>query len=160
MHFGRHLRAVRGLRRGALRLRIAPVALAALVTLTIVVASTSPASAYCSGLSCLPRSGYTLDETYNCGFIDYGEICFYPGWLNRDGPHHTWGFGSATYNGAGDADVYVASKFDSGTTAFFGHGTNLARACYEGNCNDQNSAFINHVVYPLTRHTVIGHGLG
>ena len=118
----------------------------------------SPASAICQGSGCLPGLGYTLDRYYGCGLIN-NDACYYDGTRSRAaGILHTWGYSSAIYNGSGSVRVFT----DVGTinTSVFGAGgTNLARACYYNNCNDQT--FFNWVAGVGNNsgyaHTITGH---
>jgi hypothetical protein len=111
----------------------------------------------------LPGSGYTFDVTWNCGAIqtDSGEYCYYNGTLSWSAAtKHTWGWGSAAYNGTGTTWVCVEAQFDSGADSFGGCGTNLARSCYFANCNDQDSVYLRMNVqnHGANAHTIWGHG--
>ncbi|ADB49719.1 hypothetical protein Cwoe_1290 [Conexibacter woesei DSM 14684] len=88
------------------------------------------ASADCrtGGSGCLPGAGYTIDSNWNCT-IGPGTGCGSPA------GSQTWGWGSAAFNAGGSATVCVY-----GGSAFGGCGTNIARACYYGTCDDQNTA--------------------
>lgn len=73
----------------------------------VVLSAVSGAGAQCQGSGCLPGGGYSYDRHWNCGLI-YGQIqsCFYPGVLGRpSGQTHTWGWGSADYDGGGTVRV-------------------------------------------------------
>lgn len=107
------------------------------------------------GTSCLPGSGYTFDDIWNCGAISFGEDCFYDG-VKAIGSatFRMWGWGSASYSGMGNTTVCV-----QGGSQFAGCGQNLARACALASCNAQVS--INMALWvenaPGT-HTIHGHG--
>lgn len=128
-----------------------------LTAVILMLGHPAPAAAYCEGTGCLPGSGYTFDKTYECGLIYERAIqeCWYPGVLGEPpGERHTWGWGSADYDGSGTVPVIVLGEL------FFGHGNNLARACYANNCDDQN-IYSLHILVGHTesgaRHTIIGH---
>jgi hypothetical protein len=132
---------------------------ASLATLLFVLAgSHTTASADCTtgGPGCLPASGYTFDRIWNCGAINTA-LCYYDGTtsVGSANPQH-WGWGSASYDGAGDVFVCI-----HGSTFFVGCGVDLARACFSANCDDQDAA-----TFPLSvrnqsgvSHTISGHGM-
>jgi hypothetical protein len=118
----------------------------------------SHASAFCQGLGCLPGSGYTVDRTWDCGQIHSEVNCFYNGVTSRaSAGEHTWGFGSAAYNGEGSTTVRLDAS--TSTFSFFGGaGTNLIRACFNDNCDDQDSTMMDELVGNSGFHTIFGHG--
>jgi hypothetical protein len=133
---------------------------ALLLAAGICIAIATSAFASCSGTSCLPGSGYTLDSQWDCGTIDStsGDACYANGTLAwGNAVTHTWGWGSADYDGAGSTWVCIQAEGGS----FGSCGTNLARACFNTNCNDQSSSSFRLYVENYdggTRHTVYGHG--
>lgn len=116
------------------------------------------ARAFCQGSGCLPGSGYTLDEAWNCGQIHSEVNCYYNGVTSLGSAiTHTWGFGSASYSGEGNDDV----RIDAHTlelSYFGGWGTNLSRACFNDNCNDQDAILMYEDVGNAGFHTISGHG--
>jgi hypothetical protein len=106
--------------------------------------------------TCLPGSGYTLDQTWSCGLLNSGRACFSPGTrVIENANRHTWSWGSADYDGQGSIQVFI-------TAASFGaSGTNLTRACYFSSCNDQDSEFsviwMSHYTPSGAQHTIHGH---
>jgi hypothetical protein len=157
--------AARGDRRRALRWLACLGALAAVVAaLAANGALTGTASADCTqgGSGCLPQGGgYTYDSgSWNCGPINTqdGTNCWANGTTVADnGVRHTYGWASAAYNGSGTTTV--CAGFQNG--AAFGCGTNLARICYQANCNDQDSTSVRVSVQNWSPggifHTVWGH---
>jgi len=124
----------------------------------LVCLTAGPAAADCTtgGSSCLPGTGYTLDDTWNCGAIAAPTVCYFNSQTNAgSATSRTWGWGSAAYNGTGN--VYVCIN---GGSYFYACGTNLARACYQANCNAQGSnSFLMWVENPSSpAHTIFGHG--
>jgi len=140
----------------ALRLLAIALALAA-IGLTSAPGGASAALG-CSGVSCLPGSGYTVDRTWDCGQIHSETLCFYNGVTSRGSAIlHTWGWGSAAYNGEGSVSVLLDASIS--TLSFFGGaGTNLIRACYNENCNDQEAQLMHMDVSNTGFHTIFGHG--
>jgi len=134
------------------------IACAALLCALSLAFTPSRAHAFCSGLGCLPGTGYTIDRTWDCGQIHSETLCWFNGVTSRaSATQHTWGFGSAAYNGEGS--VSVAIEATTGTIDPFGSsGTNLARACFENNCNDQESTSLYENVSNSGFHTIFGHG--
>jgi hypothetical protein len=112
----------------------------------------------CQGNSCLPTTGYTIDETWNCGQIHSEVSCYFREVTTlRSATLHTWGFGSASYNGEGSVSVTI----EAGTpelSYFGGTGTNLMRSCYELGCADQDSISMHEQVSNGGFHTIFGHG--
>lgn len=118
----------------------------------------SRASAFCQGLGCLPGSGYTFERVWDCGQIHSETICFYNGVTSRgSATAHTWGWGSAAYNGEGSVTVLLDASIST-FSYFGGAGTNLIRACYNDNCNDQESVLMDMDVANTGFHTIFGHG--
>lgn len=120
------------------------------------------ATAQCEGSDCLPGGGYTYEDTWNCGPIYAQQACYQPGNCLSSicGDNHSFGFGSADYDGGGRIAVGISAPCVSGCSGTFDAvGINLARACARSNCND---------VAPLrkmfvaqgdnNRHTVKGRG--
>lgn len=139
-------------------LPVAMIAAALAVVLAVLAAGhVQPASANCQGSGCLPGSGYTFDRTWDCGVIGPVVRCWYNATTSESSAtQHTWGFGSAAYNGAGSVYVCVGTA----PNYFIDCGTNLARGCYDSNCNDQDFIWFKEWVYQNTgSHTVWGHGL-
>jgi hypothetical protein len=122
--------------------------------------SATPAGAACGGYSCLPGSGYTFDQTWGCGVIPANGTCYAPGVTSRSNAEaHTYGYGSAIYNGSGNPVICVAAIIQGGTYVPFGWcGNSLARACYLDSCNDVGTATNMTVAPQNTAHTVSGHG--
>ena len=57
----------------------------------LALTTAGPAKAVCQGNGCLPGSGYTLSETWNCGVLATYTGCYYPGTTNiNNGITHTW----------------------------------------------------------------------
>ena len=119
---------------------------------------------------CLPGAGFTFDERWNCGLIHTGQFCYSPG--NCLGAscaaRHTYGWGSADYDGGGSAFVTVGpfcvESFCGSEDSFFGSDWGLVRACRFGTCVDQNyGRFVMYVQWSSSgsttaRHTILGHG--
>jgi len=132
---------------------------AASLAVLLFCCSTGPASADCTtgGSSCLPGTGYILDDTWDCGAISSVTDCYFNGVTSPGSAiSRYWGWGSAAYNGTGDAWVCI-----NGGTYFYACSTNLARACFNGsNCNAQRTADFPMYVENFTgTHTIYGHGL-
>jgi hypothetical protein len=138
--------------------------------LTVVLAasavgiSAQNAVAQCNGASCLPGSGYTWDNYWNCGLIYSGQWCYQPG--NCLGvscaDRHTFGWGSADYDGSGTIFVYIGLSGGSAPRAALGGGYGLARTCWRNDCNDQDAYTMYGLVSwqkagSTARHTIIGH---
>lgn len=110
----------------------------------------------------LPGSGYTFDQYWNCGLIYSSQLCWYPGVLGYNSSYnHSWGPGSADYDGSGSPRVSIAGG--TGSYTYFGaDGARLARACYSYTCNDQDSVqmgmSVTHFAGGSIRHTINGHG--
>ena len=132
-------------------------AVLAIAFATLAGSHVDSASANCQGSGCLPGSGYTFDQQWNCGVIGPVVRCWYNATTSESAAtSHTWGFGSAAYNGSGS--VYVCTG--TSPNYFIDCGTNLARGCYDSNCNDQGFIWFKEWVYQNTgSHTVWGHGL-
>lgn len=141
-------------------------ALIALVALLTVVSWPADARAQCNGQSCLPGSGYTFDVNWNCGLI-YGsnsgalQKCWEPGNCISGGGapacahQHTFGWGSADYDGGGGVFVYI----QTGNYSWGSVDWNLARACALSSCNDTTASSYLQVYHNGTgRHTIYGHG--
>lgn len=123
----------------------------AAITFTTGLAESASAACTTGGLGCLPGSGYTSgrETIWNCGSIAAGVDCNSPS-------RESFGWGSAAYNGGG-ANVSVCVY---GGSWFSGCGTNLIRACFYDNCNDQNSQTMSMIVENFSGSYVIyGHGL-
>lgn len=127
-----------------------------LTALLLCLCSGSASACISGGAGCLPGTGYTYDNVWNCGTITVGDDCYSTGVLNtRTGARFdNWGWGSASYGGSGN--LYVCVE----TGSFGGCGTNLARACYQANCNAQTLVDMYLWVENTERssHTVSGHG--
>jgi len=143
-----------------LKVCLALVTAIAAVALAAAAAAPKASAAFgCSGTGCLPGSGYTFDRTWNCGLF-YGyptQDCWYPGVLGPPpSSKHTWGWGSADYDGVGHFDVAISAP-----GGFFGRSDRLARACFFSSCNDQGGtlldAFVRHYAGSGIRHTIYGH---
>lgn len=147
------------IQRRSRRMLSAFVAVVLLVAAAWAVSASNPpsAQAFCSGTGCLPGSGYTYDGTWNCGATT--AVCYEPGTTNYGSAYiHTYGWGSADYDGAGATTVNLCAV-SSGSCYFGGAGTNLIRACYNDNCNDQNAIGLKlGVSSPYESHTINGHG--
>lgn len=142
------------------------------VTTTVVLCSVfalsmrpSEAAAQCNGTNCLPGSGYTWDRSWNCGLIYDNQDCFQPGncLSVRCADLHTFGWGSADYDGGGRIFVNVFLGGGQAPRGALGGGFNLARTCYRNDCNDQDSyamyGFVSWGTSGSTaRHTIIGSG--
>lgn len=141
------------IRRGSISLAVALFGILLLLSLT---GSTDQARANCEGSGCLPGSGYTFDQSWNCGVIAPIQRCWYNATTSEgSATQHTWGWGSAAYNGAGNVYVCIGTV----PNYFIDCGTNLARGCFDSNCNDQDSIWFKEWVYQNTgNHTVWGHG--
>lgn len=127
------------------------------------VNTTSSQAVGCSGDPCLPGSGYTLDSVWDCSVISRGTNCIANGTTTpMYGVSHTWGWGSAAYNGAGSTSVLIENLGgDKGTgLGMYATGSNLARTCYLSNCNDQGSDSFLLLVQNTgsNAHTIYGHG--
>lgn len=125
--------------------------------LLLSTAAAGPATADCTtgGSSCLPGTGYTTDDIWGCGVIGDRDDCYFDSAKNNPGlaTPRSWGWGSASYTGAGDAWVCV-----NGATYFFACATDLARACYYASCLDQSVAsFLIYVENFTGLHTISGH---
>jgi hypothetical protein len=138
-------------------------AVLALAITTVVVAASSESPAACAGTQCAPTTGYTYDRYWDCGPIydNFIQSCWFPGYLGRPtGNQHTWGWGSADWDGGGSIGVGL----DASTTSqsrFGGVGTNLMRACYYDGCYDQDGLLLDMRVfhtYREARRTIFGHG--
>lgn len=111
----------------------------------------------------LPGSGYTFDRFWNCGQVRAFQNCFFPGVLGFDpSQNHTWGWGSADFDGAGSPLVTIVAQ-NTNTGSFFGAtAERLARACYLSSCNDQDGDFmlirVGHGRDGDTLRTIFGHG--
>jgi hypothetical protein len=134
-------------------------AVASLTALLLALAgSHSTASADCTtgGIGCVPGSGYTFDRTWNCGAFNTAS-CYYNGTTSSgSATANHWGWGSASYDGAGDVFVCI-----QGESYFVGCAYNLARACFYASCDDQDAVqfFLFVRNQSGVSHTVSGHGL-
>lgn len=134
------------------------IACAALLCALSLAFAPGHASAFCQGNQCLPGSGYTIEPVWNCGQIHSEVDCYYNGVTSQGSAiTHTWGFGSASYGGEGSVEVRIDAHTSS-LSYFGGWGTNLSRACYENNCNDQDSILMYEDVGNAGFHTISGHG--
>lgn len=143
------------------------VMLGALVCAALLIAlRPAPAKATCvpgNPATCLPGSGYTYNQTWNCGSIYLTQECYFNATLGRSfASAHSWSWGSADYDGVGPLTVC----FEAGTQAqstFGACGSNLARACWDtANCNDTNAstnwvAGVFHDSPSGNPFTVLGH---
>lgn len=128
-----------------------------------VLAPSADADCTSGGSSCLPGSGYTFDQSWNCGSIaDYPVECFYRETTRAESATtHTWGWGSAANNSGGTYYVTIRATGSAGRIWFSGGGNNLARACYQANCNDQEETLLRMQVSHWEaglRQTIWGHG--
>ncbi|MDO8214099.1 hypothetical protein [Conexibacter sp. CPCC 206217] len=129
------------------------------VAIMALAGSHSPAGACTTGGSgCLPGSGYTVTVgPWNCGGIVGSDICYYNATLSaRAATTSSWGWGSASYDGAGD--VYICIQ---GSIYFVGCAYNIARACYYTTCDDQDLVAFELSVRNQSgvTHTVHGRGM-
>jgi hypothetical protein len=128
-----------------------------LVLLLALAGSHATAAADCTvgGSGCLPGTGYTFDDTWDCGAIT-GDDCYYDTTTSAGSAVNAhWGWGSASYDGTGDVFVCI-----QGGSYFIGCAFNIARACFFASCDDQDA-----VTFPLfisnqsgVSHTISGHG--
>ena len=149
---------------GALVVMAVVILTTAAVLVGVTRLRTEPAIAQCSGSGCLPGSGYTFDRTWNCGSRPAGTKCWWPGYIaHPSGRTHSWGFGSADYDGSGQVNVTVTGCSWIETTQCLVHfsasATNLARACWYASCNDQDHLLVDLWVRNNQGPArVIGHG--
>lgn len=113
----------------------------------------------CSGTSCMPGSGYTLDTTFDCGVI-LAATCYANGTTIRaNAVRHRYGWASSAYNGAGSTNVGLCG-YDGTVCYFGGTAVDLVRACYYDSCNAQTA--VNLWLYVQNQgayaHTIFGHG--
>ncbi len=138
------------------RLRVLFALAACLAALALTASHASTASADCttgSTTGCLPGSGYTFDVLYDCGTLPAYTNCFYPGYTDLGRSiTHTWGWGSADYDGGGSTTVCVNM-----VTVFQGCGVNLVRACAQSTCNDQSVYSAVIAIATSENHTITGH---
>lgn len=131
---------------------------AALLAAMLLAAGAGSAAADCTtgGSSCLPTTGYSTDDTWSCGVIDELDNCYFDSTKNSGlATPRSWGWGSASYSGAGSTWVCI-----NGGSYFFACSTNLARACFRATCSDQSTAsFLEWVENFTGAHTVYGHGM-
>lgn len=151
---------------GTQRPRGVAALVASIALLLAIVYSGSPTA----GAAGLPGSGYTFDVTWDCGLIygSHSQSCYAPGNCLGTGcaSSHTYGWGSADYDGGGSVQVRVYAGCSSAGTCgnipeFYNYGTNLARACYDSfSCDDQDSRSYKMFVSQgdSNRHTIYGHG--
>lgn len=141
----------------SVRARVLLALVACLAAFALTAAHAPKAGADCltgSSSGCLPGSGYTFNIYWDCGVLAANTPCFYPGTTNSSNAIlHTWGWGSADYDGGGNTQVCVQEVY-----AFGGCGLNLWRACYRSDCNDQNEWNAALYVYATANHTITGHG--
>jgi hypothetical protein len=127
-----------------------------LTALLLCLCSGSASACVRGGPSCLPTTGYTYDNVWNCGTITVGDDCFSTGVLNtRTGARFdNWGWGSASYGGSGTLFICVDA------VNFGGCGNNLARACAQASCAAQTSVNLYLWVENTESsfHTISGHG--
>jgi hypothetical protein len=141
------------------RLVLVVSAVALALAAAAINASSGSAAYGCSGVGCLPGSGYTFDRTWNCGLF-YGyptQDCWFPGVLGQPpSSKHTWGWGSADYDGVGHFNVAIYAP-----GGFYSEGDRLARACFYSSCNDQGGTLLDVLVRHYdgsgVRHTIYGH---
>jgi hypothetical protein len=123
--------------------------------------------AHRAGAQNLPGTGYTADYTWNCGQLaPSGTQTYYqPG--NCLGPscatRHSYGWGSADYDGTGTVGLEVATTCNSSGCPYnWGNqGFNLVRACYAyPGCNDQDAHLYFMDVRNLSAgyRKILGHG--
>jgi hypothetical protein len=93
---------------------------------------------------CLPGSGYTLDVSWNCGAHTSAANCYYNGVLSKaHAARHTWGWGSADFDGSGNPTVCVAAE-GSTQTVWGQCAAKLVRVCAKSNCaDDDNYLFLD-----------------
>lgn len=130
---------------------------AALLAAMLLLAGAGSATADCTtgGSACTPGTGYTTDDIWGCGAIGDRDFCYFDSAKNAPSlaTPRSWGWGSASYSGAGSAYVCV-----TGGSYFFACGTNLARACFSAGCSDQGAAsFLIYVQNFTGTHTISGH---
>jgi hypothetical protein len=136
------------------------VLLLALVLVSATIASrggVSPASAACGGPSCLPSGPYNADATWNCGAT--AQVCLAAGTVTWGSASiHSWGWGSADYDGGGTITVCFAGEDGPGSGVFGSCGSNLARSCFFSSCVDQSVINLAAGVWSSgSSHTVNGH---
>src|SRR3954470_3986429 len=151
--------------------RTTPIAalLALVVAASALTVLADDAGRQCAGSGCLPGGGYTWDSgVWNCGLIYSNQACFQPG--NCLGLScarvHTFGWGSADYDGSGKPTVVVTAicieSFCTEADGFSAAGIKLARACRFNDCDDQDyggfKMGVQHAAGGTTRHTILGHG--
>lgn len=125
---------MRSINRGRRRPRHLLCLGALLAALAVVGPGGGVASADCTsgGSGCLPGSGYTLDTVWNCGPLYPGFDCYANGTtIFGNAVTHTFGWGSASFP---EVPVCIQLGPYAGACA-----TNVARVCYQANCNDQNA---------------------
>lgn len=130
---------------------------ASLAAVLTLCSFAGPAIADCTtgGSTCLPNNGYTDDEVWNCGAIAEPTNCYFNGTTSSgSATSRYWGWGSASYGGAGTS--YVCMQ---GGGYFYACADNLARGCFYASCDAQASiSFLMWVENHTGTHTVSGHG--
>ena len=143
--------------------------LLALVLVGVFASVPAPAQTPCQGDSCLPTTGYTYDTHWNCGGFYGNQVCYQPGaclnYICADA--HTFGWGSADYDGSASLNVRIAADPATATAfpSFSNSGGSLARACRRRDCVDTDLAdqrywervSHDHLNHAHT-HTIKGHG--
>ena len=142
--------ATRTSRRGARRLMNVGL-LAALVT----AVATGPAASPASAGGPLPGSGYTYENYFNCGSINWSTDCWSPGSCAqaRSTSHpgcavqHSYSWGSADEDSSHGLTVFIDARWNSGDTNYgnyWGYSDlNTARGClnWATGCDDQDAAY-------------------
>jgi hypothetical protein len=126
--------------------------LCAIAACSAILAGNQQAHAYCStslGQTCLPGSGYTLDN-YFCGVVmSQGTSC-------SDGSNHSYGFVSADVAAGVSACAWAEHQVGGGDE-FSGCGTGVARSCFYNDCHDQS--VFNDLVAAVVQNSSGGHQL-
>jgi hypothetical protein len=136
------------------------------IALAVAAFNAARADAECGIPGCLPGRGYYGDRYWNCGVLNPNEGCYMgnagygvrnPGSALLAG----WGWGSADYDGGGNSDVCIDANSPGGPLWFWNCATNLARACFNVNCDDQDdyTNIFERVYSRYDRHTIYGHGM-
>jgi hypothetical protein len=119
----------------------------------------------CHSQSCLPGSGYYGNRYWDCGLLDRVNVCYISasngaGTTNvNDALVAGWGWGSADYDGGGSTTVCTTTWNTSNGGVFSDCETNLARACYFSNCDDQDTYALVQGIQTDPSHTIYGHGM-
>lgn len=135
--------------------------LATLLVCFALLAAAAPSTASAAdctsgGSSCLPGTGYGSDVTWACS-INTGTNCYYNNTTSSGSARSdSWGWGSASYSGAGSVFVCI-----QGSGYFVGCAYTLARACYYASCDDQD--LVSFLIYVRNEsgvtHTIDGHAM-